>query len=302
MKQGVSTSKLMRKENFVSWGILAPTLVYYTIFSIVPLVILVGYSLTDMYGLAPELAEFIGLDNYIQIFTDIQFWQIMKNTLVMSVISMVSSIVIGFFVAVLLSKPIKCRGAFRTAWYIPSLVAIGVISQMLSVLLKSDGLLNNMLRKFGILGESDFISWVNSSFWMNFWIIILCIWRGLGGNMLLFMAGLTGIPTETIEAAQIDGANSAQILFKIKIPLIKPMFSFVIINSVVAIFGLFEPIQLISEGGPNGTTNTIMYEIYNRAFKNYEQGYASAMSVIVLVITLALTVLSVRISRSSSEE
>lgn len=120
--------------------------------------------------------------------------------------------------------------------------------------------------------------------------------------MLLFMAGLTGIPTETIEAAQIDGANSAQILFKIKIPLIKPMFSFVIINSVVAIFGLFEPIQLISEGGPNGTTNTIMYEIYNRAFKNYEQGYASAMSVIVLVITLALTVLSVRISRSSSEE
>lgn len=287
------------RDNIKCWSVVAPALLYYSIFAIIPLFILIGNSMTDSFALTPGLAKFNGLTNFIDILTGAKFWGIMRNTIVMSVIIMVLNITIGFLIALLLTAGIKGKGIFRTIWYIPSLVSMAVISQMVSIVIRPTGLLNNMLRQLSILAPDDYKIWTESTFFMYMVIILLSVWRSLGGTVLLFMAGFTSIPGECIEAAKVDGAKPWQILIRIKMPLILPMFVFILINNIIGIFGLFEPIQLISQGGPNGMTNTIMYEIYSLAFIDFRQGYASSMSIIVLIITLCLTVISTKISKKS---
>ncbi len=281
------------KENLQGWGIIGPIILYFAIFGMIPLVIVFRYSLMedDLF----KGTTFVGLRNYVTIFTDPAYYKLLFTTLLIAVFTIGLSLVLGMVIALLVTGSIRGKGFYRTVYYIPVVVSMAVVSQIASVWLDyNNGTLNNLLQTLGL----SKVAWRESTFWMLFWIIVICVWKGIGATIILFVAGLNAIPSEIYEAAELDGATGWTKFWKITLPQLRPMLVFVIITSIIGAFNVFEPVQLISEGGPNGTTMVILYQIYNESFQNGNFGMGSAISVVILFILMGLTMLSMRFGDS----
>lgn len=287
-----NVGSLKKQEARFAWAVLIPMLIYFTVFTILPVIFVVVISFTKWNGLSFETIKFIGLGNYSEIFSDIFYLKLFSNTLIFGVLILVFTIVISFLVATLMVKDIFLKGFNRAAWYLPGIISFAVISNIVSNLLTPAGILNSVLARLGI----EPIIWKGSTFWMYFFIILISVWRGLGGNMLLFMAGLNSIPADLYEYGKIEGVTPFQKLVYITLPMIRPMFMFVLITSMIGMFNIFEPIQLISEGGPEGSTSVIMYQIYNEAFSNFNMGLSCALSFVVMIIVMILTAINMKYS------
>ena len=288
-------SSFHRKKVRFAWGVLTPILIYYFLFGLLPIIVVILLSFVEWNGLRFHEIEWVGLGNFQEFFTNASYYRMLFNTILMGAFNVGFSMVFGFVAALFLTQKIKGTTFYRTVWYIPTIVSMAVVSQIVSTILNPDtGVLNTIIIRNG--GEP--ILWQRSTGWMYFWIILVCVWKSLGGSMLLFMAGLNAIPPEIYEAAAIDGVNPFQKLFYITLPNMRQMTSFVLITSLMGIFSLFEPIQIISNGGPNGTTKVIMYQIYDEAFGgNLRMGMSSAISVVVLILVMAMTVLNMRLTK-----
>lgn len=283
---------LKKKESKFAWALLIPMLIYFTVFTILPVLYVIGISFTEWNGIYFDTILFKGFQNYARIFTDPYYLKLFLNTLIFGVTILVLTISIGFLVATLMVKDVFLKGFHRAAWYIPGIISFAVLSNIVSNMLTPAGILNSVLARLGI----EPVIWMGSTFWMYFYIIIISVWRGLGGTMLLFMAGLNSIPADLYEYGKIEGANGWQKMRYITLPMIRPMFMFVLITNMINMFNIFEPIQLISKGGPEGTTSVVMYQIYNEAFSNFNMGMSCAMSVIVMIIVMILTAINMKYS------
>lgn len=294
-KRGINKRKL--KENVKGWGVVGPIVLYYFIFGLYPLWLLIKYSFhaEDMYF----NLEFVGFKNYIEIFTNSEYYVLMLNTLLIAIFTIGFSLVLGMGLALLMTGPIKGKGVYRTIYYLPVIISMAIVSQIVNVWLGyNNGALNNIIDSLG----GTKVMWKDSTFWMYFWIILICLWKGLGATLILLVAGLTGIPAEIHEAAEVDGATSWVKFFKITLPQLKHMLVFVMITSIIGAFNVFEPVQLISGGGPNESTEVILFKIYNEAFQGGNIGVANALSMVVLVILMALTALNMRIDKEKEEK
>lgn len=287
--------KLNKGKVRFAWCVLTPILAYYFLFGLLPLIVVLLLSFVEWNGLRFNEIKWVGIDNFKEFFTQPNYYRMLLNTVGMGVLNVGLSMAVGFIAATFLTKKIRGTTFYRTIWYIPTIVSMAVVSQIVSTVLNPDtGVLNTIIVRHG--GEP--ILWQQSAGWMWFWIIVVCVWKGLGGSMLLFMAGLNAIPPEIYEAAAIDGVNPVQKLFYITLPNIRQMASFVLITSLMGIFSLFEPIQIISNGGPGESTKVIMYQIYDEAFGgNLRMGMSSAISVIVLIIVFIMTAVSMKLTK-----
>lgn len=284
---------LEAKRRRFAWCWLIPMLIYYTVLGVLPIIFVILLSFVKWNGIYFEDIVWVGFDNFVQVFTQKAYYKMFLNSLLMGGSIMLITIVAGFFVALLMMAPIRGKSFFRTVWYIPSVVSTAVVSQLVSTLLNPNtGLINLLLIQDG----KEPIMWTLSTSWMWFWIIAVSVWKGFGGTMILFMAGMSGIPQEMYEAAKIDGANKFQSLIFITIPSLRNMFSFILITASMGIFSIFEQVQLISAGGPFGSTMVIMYQIYNEAFENMNVGLSSALSVVVLVLVFIVTVINMNVT------
>lgn len=284
-----ASRKRAAKENLQGWGIVGPIILYYAIFGLIPLAIVFRYSF--MYVDAFGTEDYVGFSNFVKFFTDYDYYGLLFTTLFIALFTIVLSLVLGMLIALAVTGPIKLKGFYRTVYYIPVVVSMAVVSQIVNVWLTyNNGTINNLLVAFG--GEK--IDWYDSTFWMLFWIIVICTWKGLGATVILFIAGLNAISPELYEAADVDGANSSTQFFKITIPQLRAMFVFVLITSIIGAFNVFEPVQLISGGRPDGTTKVVLFQIYDEAFQNGNFGMGSAISVVILIILMVLTVLNMK--------
>ncbi len=276
-------------ENIRGWGIIGPIILYYAIFGLIPLGIVLYKSMFAKDGLfAPE--EFVGFGNYVKFFTDPEYYMLLIYTCLIAVFTIGLSLVLGMIIALLATGPIKGKGFYRTVYYIPVVVSMAVVAQIVRVWLAYDGSINNLLVSLKL----DKVIWKDSTFWMYFWIIVICVWKGLGATVILFIAGLNAIPAEIYEAADVDGATPVVKFFKITLPQLRHMLVFVMITSIIGAFNVFEPVQLISGGGPEGTTKVVLFQIYNESFQNGNWGMGSAISVVILIILMILTVLNMK--------
>lgn len=293
-KQKNKSRSLEQRRRRFAWSWLVPMLIYYTILAILPIIFVIVLSFVDWNGIYYEDILWVGFGNYVKIFSEPSYFRMFLNSLIMGASIMFVSIVLSFLVALTMMAPIKAKGFFRTVWYIPCVVSTAVVSQLVSTILNpSTGMINLLLIQAG----KEPVMWTLSTEWMFFWIIAISIWKGLGGTVILFMAGMSGIPQNMYEAADIDGANGFQKLFKITIPLLRNMFSFILITASMGIFSIFEQVQLISEGGPYNSTMVIMYQIYNEAFDNMNIGMSSSLSVIVLILVFIVTVINMKVTK-----
>lgn len=281
---------------------LLPSLIGFAVFSVLPMIISAVISTTSWDGLS-ELAlsrdiafmdkYFVGLFNYREIFTGAELYQVLGNTLRFVLLYLPFMLLSSFGVALILNKEIPGGAFFRVLYYIPvitSWVAGALIWKW--VLSPEYGVINNILGIFGIAGPG----WLQSPDWAMPGIVLASIWKDMGFFGLMLFAGLRGINKEYYEAAEIDGAGKGKQLFHITLPLLSPVFFFVITISMINAFQVFPQVMIMTpDGGPGGATMVMVERVYRYAFRYYEMGYASAMSWVLFIIILALTLIQTRL-------
>lgn len=287
---------LSRSKRRFAIGWLIPMIAYYTFWSIVPIVAVLVLSFTDWDGRLFEEIGWVGFKHYQTFFTNSKYILIFLQSFLMGIIIFAVTLVFSFIIAYFINLPIRGKTIYRTVWYIPCVVSMAVVSELVSNLLDpGNGLLNLLLMQTG----KEPVMWQLSPFWMWFWICTVSVWKGLGGTIILFLAGMAGIPKELYEAARVDGAGNWKMLLHITIPGLKQMSAFIIITSLMGVFNMFEQVQLISQGGPDGSTMVIMYQIYNEAFENFNVGMSSMLSVVVMILVSLITMLNIKLTRIS---
>lgn len=286
--------KRSTRKSITALAIIIPVMIYFLFFAIPPIISLFTYSFTDL-RITLGTEKFIGFRNFVNIFKYSDYIYSFGVTMLMAVLLVFIGLIVSFLISLLLNAVRKGKGALRALWYIPVLIPMPVIAKLLNVMLFDDGVLNSMLSVFGVKP----INWMESTFWMYFWIVFVIVWKNIGSNAIIFISGLNGISKEVYEAADIDGVNRFQKLWFVTLPLLRPIMSFVIINGFIGAMSTFEPVKLISGGGPDKSTKTILYMIYDEAFKNFRQGFAMALSVMVFIVVLIITIINMFVTDSS---
>jgi multiple sugar transport system permease protein len=272
---------------------LSPTLLVLSAFVFFP-VVFSFYLSFHSWNMFSSSAPFVGLGNYSAIVQNPEFWSVLKNTAFYTLgtvpLNMALSLVIAFF----LNKNLAGKKFLRTAFFAPvimSSVAAAVIWRW--VYEPSFGLLNYCLSWAGIPA----VNWLNNPTSAMFALVVMGVWKSFGFNMVLFSAGLQGIPTHYYEAAQIDGAGRWHQFWNITIPLLSPTTFFVLIMSVIGSFQVFDTVYVLTSGGPLNSTKVLVFYLYEHAFKFFDMGYASAVAYLLFAVVFILTMVQMKYLR-----
>lgn len=279
------------RDPTVAWLFLAPALLIFTLFKFVPMVRAVQMS---FYEVRPFLGDrWVGLENYHRVVTDQVFLSAIWHTVVLAVGQTGGSILLGLVLALLLEGAARHLWLVRTAVFLPTVVAMAVVAEVWRLLYypASEGLVNGVLGWVG-LGPSQFLNSADTSLWS---VMGVGIWRGAPYDMMIFLAGLAGVDRTLYEASATDGAGTGRRLWHVTVPALRPVF--VILFTLAAIRGLrvFTEVFLLTNGGPDGSTEVLMTLIYKLGLERNELGIAAAGSVVLLLATVTLT-LAVRVA------
>jgi multiple sugar transport system permease protein len=272
-----------------AWIFLAPALILLSIFVVWPIVYL-GYLSFTTGSFTRAGIHGVGLSNYQRLLLTPDFWQVLGNTLYFTVATVVPSLVIPLGLAVILNQSIAFRGFLRAAYFVPSITSLVAVGLGFRWLFQTEGPVNSVL---GALGFEP-IPWLSSTVWAMPVLILLSIWKQLGFNLVLLLAGLQTIPVSRYEAAELDGANSWQQFRHITLPGLRSTLVFAMVTTVIFTLRSFEQVYVITGGGPLNSTNLLVYYIYDQAFAQFDFGYAAAAAMILLIVTMGLVYLQVR--------
>lgn len=273
---------LSNSQTSAAWIFVFPALLGMLIFIIIPIFFSFGLSFAKWDLLNP--IQFVGLDNYKEIFTEPLFGKILLNTVVFALATSFFGVIIPLILAAIMNSKIRGADFFKTAYFLPfitPMIVIGIVWEW--IFDPNIGLLNKVLQVH--------INWLYDPHWAMPALIIVSVWKLIGYNMIIFLSGLSGISNSMFEAAKIDGANPVETFFYVTIPLLSPTIFFVVIITAVSSFQVFDLIYLMTQGGPLDSTNVLVYAIYKNAFEYFNAGKASAIAYVLFVIILVLTLL-----------
>ena len=301
---GSGTSQRIKIANRCGFFMILAPLIGFLTFTVYPIIWVLGTSFFD-YDMITY--KYIGIENYIKVFKDPLYWNSVWFTIKIVLLTNVIQIPLALFVAALLnSKRVYGKSLFRTVYYMPAIISTAIVGLVFSFIFSSyDGIMNNILEAIGLIDEP--ISWFSSTGGSTFVIVAVSIWGGMGTNMLFFLAGLAGIPTELYEAAEIDGANKWQVFTNVTWPMLKPMLQIIVMLSITAGLKSSDLILTLTNGGPGGTTEVVMTYLLKK-FIPYDSmdfvpnlGYASALGIITSIIISIITLAYLRMSKKMSE-
>jgi multiple sugar transport system permease protein len=285
-------TKMARREAIEGYLFILPWILGFLIFRLGPMIYSLFLSFTDYAARgAPKL---IGLDNYTYMFTqDPRFLDSLRSTLAFVVGYLPLNLALGLAIALLMNQRVRGILVFRSIYYLPAVtsgVAVAILWQF--VFHKQWGILNALLAFFGVQS----IGWLVDSNWVMVAFVIMSIW-GVGGSMIIYLAGLQSIPTELYESAAIDGANGVRRFWHITLPMLTPTIFFVLITGLIGAFQIFESAYIMTGGGPNYATYFFGLNIYFTAFKSLRFAYASTLAWMLFAIIAALTIVVFTTSR-----
>lgn len=289
----------MKKVMSNKWAI---TLYVLPAFILLAGLVYIPIFLTGYYGLMSWDGigdmTFIGLDNYIDLVQDTKFWLSARNSFVLALASTLA--LVGYLaIALVLSGKIKGSDFLRKVYLIPMLLSSVAIAQLwIKIYDPNNGMLNSLL---GGLGFENPPAWLAQRSTVLLAIIIAVIWQYAGFYIIIYSAALKGIPTELVEAAQIDGASPLQIALKVKVPLISGVIKTTVVLAIVGSLKYFDLIWVMTSGGPNGASEVIASYMYKEAFSNYNRGYGSAIGFFLLLLALIITVLIQKVTGNKNE-
>jgi ABC-type sugar transport system permease subunit len=282
------------RHPLVAYTVLVPMLLYFIVFTWIPIIVLFVISFTE-YNVVEWPPTFVGLKNYIQFFTDPYYHKVSQVTVTLGLAVLILNMGLGLGIAMLLNEKIKGRGIYRTIWYLPVVISGAVMAQTMVIFLYpgATGVFNSII---GLFGAKPII-WTQSTFWTPVWITLFAVWRGVGVVVIFFLAGLQSIDPVLYEAARVDGASRPQSFRHITLPQLAPITLFVFVTQCVGALQMWEAPLVLTFGGPDNSTRTMVYSIYSDAFGNLTMGLATAQSVILLIVLLALSAFNLRVFR-----
>lgn len=251
-------------------------------------------SLYEWNILPGAISEFVGLANYRRAANDPVFWTALTNSAAYMAITVPAQMALGMLLAVLLNQAIRGRVAFRALFYVPVVTSWVVVSLLFKYLFNSQaGIVNYVL--VDILGVLDMpVAWLQNRWTALAAISLLGIWKGMGWSMLIFLAGLQGIPQDLLEAAEVDGASKTRTFFSVTLPLLRPVVMFVTIMLVIGGFNVFTSVFLITGGGPAHQTEVLLTHMYDQAFNFLDFGYGAAIAYVLTALIFGLSFIQLR--------
>lgn len=284
---------LMRRPAFIAMMFLAPALVTLLVLRLAPAGTALWESLFRTSLLQGGTA-FVGFENYLELFANADFQNALLVTLVFTIVINPLQIAVSFLLAMLYTRQAAGSKIWRSLVILPIAVPPAVSAVIWSVIYRPDGLGNSFLAMLG-LPPQPFLTSPTQALAS---IMVLLSWVGVGYWMLFLIAGINDVPAELYEAASLDGASAWQRMWKITLPLVKRPLAFVLVADTVSNFLVFAPVQILTKGGPEGSTNLLMYDIYSRAFTLGDINKAQAEVIILVLLTLAIVALQFRLLRS----
>lgn len=277
------------RENMTGYLFILPQFLLFLLFAVYP--ILEGIRLS-LYRVDYQNETFVGMSNYTTLFQDPVFFKSIVNTVIFVVFIVLLTVIFSLFVASsIFDKNAKYVSFIRGSYYIPVMVSMVVMSMVWSFLLNpANGLISYLTSQVG----SGHVNLLGNKATVMPVIIFVTFATNVGQAIILYIAAMIGVPKDLFEAAEVDGASRIKVIFKILIPLVKPTTIYITIINIIAVLKIFVVIQLLTGGGPNNASVTMMYYLYNNAFKYNQIGVASAVGVIMFIITLLLSVPQLR--------
>lgn len=283
-------SPLARREALTFYILIMPWLLGFLIFLAYPMLRSLYLSFTSYNLLSPP--EWVGLDNFQRIFSDSEFWQSLKVTFLYAMGSVPGGTIIALALAMVLAQKLRGVNIWRTIFFLPSILSsIAVAILWLFVFRPEGGLLNMILGVFGIKGPD----WLLSEQWA-LPALILMSWWSVGGQIVIYLAGIKGIPETLYEVAEIDGANNWAKFRFVTLPMLSPTIFFNVVLAIIGALQVFDVGFVLTKGGPNNATLFYMLNLFKRAFQMTQMGYASALAWILFVIIMVITTLVIRSS------
>jgi multiple sugar transport system permease protein len=289
------SSKLLWHEALMAYLFVSPAMILFVIFTVLPVVFAFLLSFTNYDILSP--IKWVGLQNYSRLLTDTIFQRGILNVLYYALLFIPSMIALSVLLALALNRKVPGMRMFRTLYYLPAITSSIAASVVWTWMLQKDyGVINQFLALFGIVGPA----WLADSDTAMIAIVIVTLWQGLGGNIIIFLAGLQGIPPALYEAAKLDGANRWQLFQHITLPLLRTTTYLVSFLALIGSLQLFDQAYAMTQGGPGYATTTAVYQIYNNGFGLLRMGYASAQAFVLALAILILSIIQMRLNRDQA--
>lgn len=285
-----------RKKALIAYSFIAPNFIGFAVFTLVPMVFSLVLSLVKWNGVGAM--EFVGAKNFIRLLNDATFTRALSNTTIYTLAVVPLTLVCALGLALLLNSQIRGRNFFRTVSFFPyvaSLVAVATVWRY--IFSPTVGTLNMTLSSIFNIPVSDLPRWTSQSGPAMFFVVFFTVWKNMGYYMVIYLAGLQGVNTELYEAAALDGAGGWQRFRNVTIPQLAPTTFFVLMMLIISSFKVYDIFLNLFAGGDNqlsDVSRVVVYQIYNTAFRNLDYGYASAMSIVLFVIVLVITLIQFR--------
>lgn len=278
----------MRKKNsIIGMAFFAPALILLTLFLFLPMLLTFGFSFTDYFALSPELTHFVGFENYLDCFKDELFVKSFLNTVKFVLIIVPCQCGGALLMAIAINHAAHCKKYFKVAFFVPVVMSLAVVSTLWLQIYSPEGILNTLLANFGI----DAQPFIHSAKQALPSVAIMSVWQGMGYQMLILLGGLQNINPALYEAAEMDHATSWQKFKDITLPELKPLCVLIFITVTIGAFRMLVQPMVMTGGGPDHSTYTIVYDIYQTGTVNWEMGLASTMAVIFTIFVVALTII-----------
>jgi len=278
------------KQNRAAYLLLAPFIIYFLIVVAYPFFYSVYLSFFD--ATLNRAPVFVGFGNFVRLAQDPQFRHALGNTAFFTVFAVIGETILSLVVAFMMNEPLRGRLVLRTAFFLPVVTSWVIVSIMWSMLFSRAGLINGILHAMG-LPIQPFLASTTQAMWV---IIALSVWKNMGYFMVIFLAGLQGVPVDLYEAASLDGANRLRQFWHVAIPALRPVIYFVVSISMINAAQLFTQPFIMTNGGPLDSTLSVVQLLYRASFVNLQFGYGSAMGTVLLVILVVLSLVNRRVN------
>jgi sn-glycerol 3-phosphate transport system permease protein len=274
-------------EKLRPYSMVAPAIIVFSLFFIYPIFYMMYLSLFDWNFVSPDIT-YVGIQNFRDLLTDSDFRKVLSNTTIYTLLTVTLTTVLALLLALWLNRKSVFHGFVQGAIFSPHIISLVSISLLWSWLMDPEyGLLNWVI---GLVGFGK-LAWLSHPSTSLVSLVIVAVWKGLGYNALVFIAGLQSIPPDIYEAATLDRSKPWATFLKLTLPMLSPSIFFLVIINMIGSFQVFESIAIMTQGGPINSTNTLVYYIYENGFRFFKIGYASAAGVILLVIVGVLTII-----------
>lgn len=293
-------TRMERREGRMGYLLIAPTTALLTVFYLWPVVQTIGYSFTNWNSATGSIGGIVGIQNFRTLLDDQEFTRALLTTGIYIIFVVPATMTIGLVLAALLAQPFRGRGIYRALLFVPYIAPIVGSALIFTYILSPlGGIVNGVLTSLGVAP----VGFLATEPWALVSVIVFSSWQGVGYAMVIYAAGLSGIPPSYYEAARIDGASAWRRFFSISVPLVAPTTAFLAVTGVISALQVFTQVYVLTQGGPLGSTETLLYYIYKQGFVYFHGGLASAAAVILLIIGIGISIIQLRfINRSDAVE